>query len=99
MLEKIWQQWIPLEDVHYKLTEFGNNFEFEKVKPGKKWPDFENFHIAIAKNGGPIAFMCKDSIEITDKNLKDIMSLVFIFSSFGKLISIINILEIFKKKK
>jgi hypothetical protein len=39
------------------MTEFGAIFELEKVKEGYKWPDFDYFHIAIAKNGGPIAMM------------------------------------------
>jgi hypothetical protein len=42
------------------MTEFGTSFELDKVKEVQKWPDFDYFHIATAKNGGPIALMLKD---------------------------------------
>ena len=69
-LSEIRHQWIPLEDVYYRLTEFGSAFELDKVKEVvDKWPSadfFDCFHIAVAKNGGPIALMLKDSaLQIT----------------------------------
>ena len=61
-LADIRHSWTPLEDVHYKLSEFGLDFELDKVKEVTKWPEFDYFHISIAKNGGPIAMMIKDKV-------------------------------------
>ncbi len=52
-LGEIFSTWIPLEDVYYRNTEFG---EFDHSKD-PKFPEFEYFHTTIAKNGGPIAMM------------------------------------------
>jgi hypothetical protein len=84
-------QWTPLEDVQYRLTEFGSTFELDKArKEVQKWPEFDYFHIAIAKNGGPIALMLKDKTLFIGQKEKEIKSLIFVFSSFGKFISVID---------
>ena len=52
-LGEIFSTWIPLEDVYYRNTEFGE-MELSKVQEIQKWPDLDFFHVAVAKNGGPI---------------------------------------------
>ena len=51
-LGEIFSTWIPLEDVFYRMTDFGD-LELNKFEV-QKWPDLEFFHVAMAKNGGPI---------------------------------------------
>jgi hypothetical protein len=99
-LAEIRHQWIPLEDVHYRLTEFGSSFELDKArKDVQKWPEFDYFHIAIAKNGGPIAMMLKDKTLFIGQKEKEIKSLIFVFSSFGKFISVIDLPKKFEVAK
>lgn len=55
-----------------------------------KWPDLGFFNIAVAKNGGPMAIVLKDNVLMIG-GLKDIKSVVFVFSYYGKLINVINV--------
>ena len=52
-LSEIYTQWIPLENVYYRNLELGT-IEFENIKQMSKWPDLNYYHVAAAKNGGPI---------------------------------------------
>ena len=60
-LGEYYDQFIPLEDVFYRMTEHGE-LEFGKIKEMNKWPDLMFYNVAIAKNGGPVAFMIKDNV-------------------------------------
>ena len=65
-----------------------------------KWPDLGYFNIAVSKNGGPlgkanfpynltIAFMIQDNVLFI--GIKEIKSMIFIFSYYGKKLNIINV--------
>ena len=54
-----------------------------------KWPDLMFYNIACAKNGGPIAFMIKDNVLFIGQ--KEIKSIIFIFTAFGKFLRTINV--------
>ena len=47
------------------------------------------YNVAIAKNGGPIAFMIKDNVLFIGQ--KEIKSIIFIFTAFGKHLKTINV--------
>ena len=47
-LGEIFSTWIPLEDVYYRNTEFGE-MELSKFGEISKWPDLDFFHVAVAK--------------------------------------------------
>jgi hypothetical protein len=54
-LGEIYSTWIPLEDVYYRNCEFGSELELNRFQEvSSKWPDLDFFHVAVAKNGGPI---------------------------------------------
>ena len=50
----------------------------------------------MSRNGGPIAFLQKDNTII--KNKDDTENTIFIFSSYGNLITDINLKDLFKEK-
>jgi hypothetical protein len=52
-----------LEDVFYRLSQFGSTIELGKARAdlAQNWPGLDKFHVAIAKNGGPIALMWNDA--------------------------------------
>lgn len=52
-LSEIYTQWIPLEDVYYRNIELGN-LDFDKIQQMSKWPELSFYHVAVAKNGGPV---------------------------------------------
>lgn len=89
-LGEIFSQWIPLEDVFYKNSELGD-IEFGKVKEILKWPDLGYYNVAVARNGGPIAFMIKDNVLFIGQ--KEIKSIVFVFTAYGKPLSVINLAQ------
>lgn len=74
--------------MYYRNTEFGE-LELSKFNEVQKWPEFDFFHIAIAKNGGPIAMMIQDKVLFIGQ--KEIKSMVFIVSGYGKRINLINL--------
>lgn len=90
-LGEIFSTWIPLEDVYYRNTEFGENVELGKFTEVPKWHDLEFFHITIAKNGGPIALMIQDNTLFI--GTKEIKSQIFVVSGTGKKVSSINLPE------
>ena len=55
-------------------------------------PDLQYYKIAISRNGGPIAFMLKENTFFFGKK-DDTKNLIFVFSSYGKLINTINLKE------
>jgi hypothetical protein len=90
-LGAIQSSWIPLEDVYYRLTEFAETIELSKCDEvnTSKWPDLDFFHVAMARNGGPIAMMIQDNVLFI--GMKEIKSMIFVFSSFGKKLGVINV--------
>ena len=93
-LGEIFSTWIPLEDVYYRLTEFAETIELNKCEEvnSSKWPDLDFFHVAVSKNGGPVAMMIQDNVLFI--GMKEIKSMIFIFSSFGKKLAVINVSQI-----
>ena len=55
-----------------------------------EWPELQYYKIAVSRNGGPMAMMLQENTFFFGKkdNTKNI---IFIFSSFGKLIQIVNV--------
>lgn len=90
-LGEIFSNWIPLEDVYYRNTEFSDSVELNKFTEVTKWPDLDFFHVAMAKNGGPIAMMIQDNVLYI--GLKEIKSYIFVLSGLGKKIVCINLPE------
>jgi hypothetical protein len=56
----------------------------------KETPDLKYYKIAISRNGGPIAFMQRENTVYIGKR-DDTKNLIFIFSSYGKLITTVNL--------
>mmetsp|Transcript_27223 Transcript_27223/g.26268 ORF Transcript_27223/g.26268 Transcript_27223/m.26268 type:complete len:113 (-) Transcript_27223:2391-2729(-) len=56
-----------------------------------KWPDLNYYNVAVARYGGPVAFMIQDNVLFIGQ--KEIKSLIFIFTSYGRLINVINMPE------
>lgn len=73
-----------MENEFYRLAMFGSKIELGKAKPGlKDWPDLDKFHVAISKNGGPIALMLNDAKVLVGQEEKDLKNFIFVFSSYG----------------
>ena len=53
-------------------------------------PDLQYYKIAIAKNGGPVAFMLKENTFFFGKK-DDTKNFIFIFSAYGKLICTVDL--------
>ena len=53
-------------------------------------PDLLYYKIAISRNGGPIAFMLRENTLLFGKK-DDTKNMIFIFTSYGKLIRTINL--------
>jgi hypothetical protein len=50
-----------LENEFFRLTQYGGAIELGKARPDLiNLPDLDKFHVAISKNGGPIAMMLKE---------------------------------------
>ena len=97
-LGEIFSTWIPLEDVYYRMTEFAEAMELNKCEEinSSKWPDLDFFHVTVAKNGGPIAMLIQDNVLFI--GMKEIKSVIFLFSSFGKKLGVINVSDQFSIK-
>ena len=80
-----------MEDVYYRMTEFAEALELNKCEEinSSKWPDLDFFHVTVAKNGGPIAMLIQDNVLFI--GMKEIKSVIFLFSSFGKKLGVINV--------
>ena len=90
-LSELFAHWIPLEDVHYRTLSLGE-LDFGKVPEMTKWPDLGFFNTTIARNGGPVAFMIQDNVLFI--GIKEIKSMIFVFSYYGKRLNVINVREI-----
>lgn len=55
-------------------------------------PDLTFYKIAVAKNGGPVAFMLKENVYLFGKK-DDTKNFIFIFSSYGKLITTVDLAQ------
>ena len=60
----------------------------------KEVPDLEYYKIAVSFNGGPIAFMLKENTLFIEKSQGDTKNFIFIFSSYGKHITTVDLKKI-----
>lgn len=96
--------WMDLEGLSYKCSRIGR-FDFrrkksddDKVAQMSETPDLQYYKIAISRNGGPIAFMLRENTFFFGKK-DDTKNLIFVYSSYGKLINTINLKEKVSKIK
>ena len=84
--------WMDLEGFNYKCSRVGR-FKFAKqVEQMTETPDLQYYKIAISRNGGPIAFMLKENTFFFGKK-DNTKNLIFIFSSYGKLVTTVDLKE------
>ena len=57
-------------------------------------PDLQYYKICISRNGGPIAFLLKDHTVLFN-NKDDTKNIIFIFTAYGKLLTVVNVSTFF----
>ena len=57
-------------------------------------PDLQYYKICISRNGGPVAFLLKDHTVLFN-NKDDTKNIIFIFTAYGKLLTVVNVSTFF----